>query len=64
MQFGEYELPTTTTDVADSDTVNEIFKRINYTGKKLTKQDLRQVVNKVSRFSDLEVRLLPLLEEI
>lgn len=52
MQFGEYELPTTTTDVADSDTVNEIFKRINYTGKKLTKQDLRQA-GIVSRFSDL-----------
>lgn len=52
MQFGEYELPTTTTDVADSDTVNEIFKRINSTGKKLTKQDLRQA-GIVSRFSDL-----------
>lgn len=52
MQFGEYELPTTTTDFEDTDTINEIFKRINSTGKKLTKQDLRQA-GVVSKFSDL-----------
>ena len=66
MQFGEYELPTTTTDVADSDTVNEIFKRINYTEKKLTKQDFKRQAGIVTvDFPDLvKVRLLLILEEI
>lgn len=52
MSFGEYELPTTTTDFADTNTINEIFKRINSTGRKLAKQDLRQA-GVVSNFSDL-----------
>lgn len=52
MQFGEYELPTTTTEVTDTITINEIFKRLNSTGKKLAKQDLRQA-GVVSEFSDL-----------
>jgi len=34
MQFGEYELPTTTTDFEDTDIINEIFKRINSIRKK------------------------------
>ena len=52
MTFGEYELPTTTTDFADTDTINEIFKRINSSGRKLARQELRQA-GVVSDFSDL-----------
>lgn len=51
-EFFNYELPTTTTEVADTNTINEIFKRLNSTGKKLAKQDLRQA-GVVSEFSDL-----------
>lgn len=51
-EFFNYELPTTTTEVEDTNTVNEIFKRLNSTGKKLAKQDLRQA-GFVSEFSDL-----------
>lgn len=51
-EFFNYELPTTTTEVTDTNTINEIFKRLNSTGKKLTKQDLRQA-GVVSKFSDL-----------
>lgn len=51
-EFFNYELPTTTTEVTDTITINEIFKRINSTGKKLAKQDLRQA-GVVSEFSDL-----------
>lgn len=52
MTFGEYELPTTTTDFADTDTINEIFKRINSFGRKLARQELRQA-GVVSNFSEL-----------
>ena len=51
-EFFNYELPTTTTEVEDTNTINEIFKRINSTGRKLAKQDLRQA-GVVSEFSDL-----------
>ena len=52
MTFGEYELPTTTTDFVDTDTINEIFKRINSSGRKLARQELRQA-GVVSNFSEL-----------
>ena len=51
-EFFNYELPTTTTEVTNAITINEIFKRLNSTGKKLAKQDLRQA-GVVSGFSDL-----------
>lgn len=51
-EFFNYELPTTTTEVTNAITINEIFKRLNSTGKKLAKQDLRQA-GVVSKFSDL-----------
>lgn len=51
-EFFNYELPTTTTEVTNAITINEIFKRLNSTGKKLAKQDLRQA-GVVSEFSDL-----------
>ena len=51
-EFFNYELPTTTTEVEDINTINEIFKRLNSTGRKLAKQDLRQA-GVVSDFSDL-----------
>jgi len=40
-RFLTYTLPTTITE-ADDDTVDEIFTRINSTGRKLSNQDLRQ----------------------
>lgn len=46
-----YQLPVTITE-ADDTTVEEIFKRINSTGRKLSKQDLRQA-GAVGMFSDL-----------
>lgn len=50
-KFLNYELPVSTTEVSDSEVV-DIFKRINSTGRKLSKQDLRQA-GCVSSFSDL-----------
>lgn len=46
-----YQLSVTVTE-ADDTTVEEIFKRINSTGRKLSKQDLRQA-GSVGMFSDL-----------
>ncbi len=50
-EFLLYKLPVTLTE-ADDTTVEDIFKRINSTGRKLSKQDLRQV-GAVGAFSDL-----------
>lgn len=49
--FLNYELPVTTTEVSDADVI-DIFKRINSTGRKLSKQDLRQA-GAVGAFADL-----------
>lgn len=49
--FLNYELPVSTTEASDSDVIN-IFKRINSTGRKLSKQDLRQA-GVVGEFADL-----------
>lgn len=49
--FLNYELPVSTTEASDSDVIN-IFKRINSTGRKLSKQDLRQA-EVVGEFADL-----------
>ncbi len=49
--FLNYELPVSTTEASDSDVIN-IFKRINSTGRKLSKQDLRQA-GVVAEFADL-----------
>lgn len=49
--FLNYTLPVTTTEVSDKDVI-DIFKRINSTGRKLSKQDLRQA-GTVSLFADL-----------
>lgn len=50
-EFLLYKLPVTITE-ADDTTVEDIFKRINSTGRKLSKQDLRQA-GAVGAFSDL-----------
>lgn len=50
-EFLLYQLSVTVTEVDDT-TVEEIFKRINSTGRKLSKQDLRQA-GSVGLFSDL-----------
>ena len=49
--FLNYELPVSTTEASDQDVIN-IFKRINSTGRKLSKQDLRQA-GAVGEFADL-----------
>ncbi len=49
--FLNYELPVSTTEASDQDIIN-IFKRINSTGRKLSKQDLRQA-GAVGEFVDL-----------
>lgn len=49
--FLNYQLPVTTTEVDDTE-VEEIFRRINSTGRKLSTQDLRQA-GAVGLFSDL-----------
>ena len=49
--FLNYELPVSTTEASDQDVIN-IFKRINSTGRKLSKQDLRQA-GAVGEFVDL-----------
>ncbi|MEG1837634.1 MAG: DUF262 domain-containing protein [Synergistaceae bacterium] len=50
-KFLNYQLPVTTTEVDDTE-VEEIFRRINSTGRKLSTQDLRQA-GAVGLFSDL-----------
>lgn len=54
-QFMLYQLPISTIN-ANEAVVDDIFKRINSTGRKLSPQDLRQA-GVVSRFSDL-VRII------
>lgn len=49
--FLNYQLPITTTEVSDTE-IEDIFVRINATGRKLSKQDLRQA-GAVDSFSDL-----------
>ena len=49
--FLNYELPVSTTEASDQDVIS-IFKRINSTGRKLSKQDLRQA-GAVGEFADL-----------
>ena len=50
-KFLNYQLPITTTEVSDSE-IEDIFVRINATGRKLSKQDLRQA-GAIGAFSDL-----------
>ena len=49
--FLNYQLPITTTEVSDSE-IEDIFIRINSTGRKLSTQDLRQA-GAIGLFSDL-----------
>lgn len=49
--FLTYSLPVSTTHVSDTE-VEDIFRRINSTGRKLSKQDLRQA-GAIGHFSDL-----------
>ena len=50
-KFLNYQLPITTTEVSDTE-IEDIFIRINSTGRKLSAQDLRQA-GSVGYFSDL-----------
>lgn len=50
-KFLNYQLPITTTEVSDTE-IEDIFIRINSTGRKLSAQDLRQA-GAVGLFSDL-----------
>lgn len=50
-KFLNYELPITTTEVSDTE-IEDIFIRINSSGRKLSSQDLRQA-GAVGPFSDL-----------
>ena len=50
-RFLNYQLPITTTEVSDTE-IEDIFIRINSTGRKLSAQDLRQA-GAVGLFSDL-----------
>lgn len=50
-KFLNYQLPITTTEVSDSE-IEDIFIRINSTGRKLSTQDLRQA-GAIGFFSDL-----------
>lgn len=50
-KFLNYQLPVTTTEVSDTE-IEDIFIRINSTGRKLSAQDLRQA-GAVGSFSDL-----------
>lgn len=50
-KFLNYQLPITTTEVSDTE-IEDIFIRINSTGRKLSTQDLRQA-GAVGLFSDL-----------
>lgn len=53
-RFISYQLPVSTIDTSDA-VVEEIFKRINSTGRKLSSQSLRQAGN-VGLFNDLVYR--------
>lgn len=50
-RFLNYQLPITTTEVSDTE-IEDIFIRINSTGRKLSTQDLRQA-GAIGLFSDL-----------
>ena len=51
-KFGRRDLPTTTITIENEKVIEKIFKRLNSTGRELSKQDLRQA-GAVGEFSDI-----------